>query len=51
MLPDSEIQSLLNTFSDSEDSDTSAQNSVIDFVWDDVNYIEDKLVWENQKKN
>jgi hypothetical protein len=43
MLPDSEIQSLLNTFSDSEGSDTSAQISVIDFVIDDVNNIDDSL--------
>lgn len=36
MLPDSEIQSLLNSLSDPEDLDTSTGNSVIDFVRDDV---------------
>lgn len=36
MLPDSEIQSLLNSLSDPEDLDTSAGNSVVDFVGDDV---------------
>jgi len=35
MLPDSEIQSLLNSLSDSEDLDTSVGNSMIDFVRDD----------------
>ncbi|XP_060866380.1 uncharacterized protein LOC132942093 [Metopolophium dirhodum] len=34
---------VLNTFSDSEDSDTSAQNSVIVFVRDDMNNIDDSL--------